>query len=175
MSRISPPVCMAEVLSPRALTYSGTFHQCACIGLNASRTLPTICVHICNVEAVGSHADQSSSGHQFGSADMCHLRQMPCSADDPPACKCEALEEGAQPREDRLGGRRQGTSQGAAAGVFVTTAAKAFRYDGDIHRPFAAQAEPYAVVRQLTQEYGHLDAGDADGVVHYAFAILFGS
>ena len=62
----------------------------------------------------------------------------------------------------------------AAAGVFVAAAAKAFRYRSDIHRAFAAQAEPNAVVRQLAKEYRHLDTGDPDGVIHYAFAILFG-
>src|SRR5258708_7110316 len=73
ISSISPAVCMAEVLNPRALTYSATFHQCACIGLRASRTLPTIWVHMCRVEAVGCHADQSSSGQGFDSADMLYL------------------------------------------------------------------------------------------------------
>src|ERR1039458_132197 len=54
---------MAEVVSPRALTYSGTFHQWFCSGVSASRVLPTICVHICSVSQVSFHASHSSSGH----------------------------------------------------------------------------------------------------------------
>src|ERR1700677_1929300 len=53
---------MAEVLRPRALTYSGTFHQWACSGLSARRTLPTICVHMCRVSAVADQSSQRSSG-----------------------------------------------------------------------------------------------------------------
>ena len=52
----------------RALTYSGTFHQCACSGLNANRVFPTICVHICSVSAVALHSAHVNSGHVVSSS-----------------------------------------------------------------------------------------------------------
>src|ERR1700760_3354907 len=53
---------MAEVFRPRALTYRGTFHQCAWSGLSARRVLPTICVHICSVSAVACQSVHFSRG-----------------------------------------------------------------------------------------------------------------
>src|SRR6202142_4031209 len=54
---------MAEVVSPRAFTYSATSHQWLTYGLSASRTLPTICVHICKVSQVAFHSVSGSAGH----------------------------------------------------------------------------------------------------------------
>src|SRR5580698_900261 len=59
----SLPQAMADVLNPRAVTYSGTFHQWFCSGVSASRVLPTICVHMCRVSAVSDQWLHSSSGH----------------------------------------------------------------------------------------------------------------
>ena len=43
---------MSEVVRPRASTYSGTFLQWFTLGVSASRSLPTICVHSCRVSRV---------------------------------------------------------------------------------------------------------------------------
>src|ERR1019366_1739079 len=43
---------MREVVRPRTLTYSGTFHQWFTSGVRRSRTLPTIWVHIWSVAQV---------------------------------------------------------------------------------------------------------------------------
>ena len=41
---VAPAIGMLDVVSPRALGYSGTCHQWFTIGARASRTLPTTCV-----------------------------------------------------------------------------------------------------------------------------------
>src|SRR4051812_29852262 len=63
------PYGIAEVVSPRAETYSGTCHQWFSAGESAIRTLPTTCVHRCSVSRVGSHASSSSAGHALVSGD----------------------------------------------------------------------------------------------------------
>lgn len=57
---------MSEVVRPRASTYSGTFHQWFTLGVSASRSLPTICVHRCRVSRVSSQSATSRAG-QAGS------------------------------------------------------------------------------------------------------------
>ena len=47
---------------PRAVTYSGTFHQWTCIGVRCIRTFPTIWVHMCNVWYVSCHSASGRAG-----------------------------------------------------------------------------------------------------------------
>src|ERR1700734_1987480 len=60
---------MRDVVSPRAVTYSGTFHQWFTSGVSASRTLPTTCVHMCSVSHVSFHSASGSAGQQRGSSE----------------------------------------------------------------------------------------------------------
>ncbi len=46
---------MSEVVRPRDDGYRVTFHQWLSGGSNASRILPTICVHMCTVACVSAH------------------------------------------------------------------------------------------------------------------------
>src|SRR3954451_9051892 len=52
-----------DVVSPRGVTYSVTFHQWLVIGVDSIRTLPTICVHNCKVSRVPCHSASGSAGH----------------------------------------------------------------------------------------------------------------
>ena len=54
---------MSDVVSPRAVTYSGTFHQWFMTGVRSMRTLPTTWVHSCSVSRVGAHSATGSDGH----------------------------------------------------------------------------------------------------------------
>src|SRR5258706_4049827 len=54
---------MAEVVSPRGVTYRVTCHQWLRKGESSMRTLPTICVHICSVSRVSFHASYGNDGH----------------------------------------------------------------------------------------------------------------
>src|SRR5437879_2234674 len=56
---------MAEVVSPRGVTYRVTCHQWLRKGESTMRTLPTICVHMCSVWQVSRHAS------------YCSIRQLP--------------------------------------------------------------------------------------------------
>ena len=53
---------IADVLSPRGVTYRGTFHQWFSSGVSAIRVLPTICVHMCSVSQVCSHSANGRAG-----------------------------------------------------------------------------------------------------------------
>src|SRR5258706_14787472 len=53
---------MGEVVSPRAETYSVTFHQWLTSGVVFMRILPTICVHMCSVASVSCQSSRMSSG-----------------------------------------------------------------------------------------------------------------
>ena len=53
MRLIAPDGTHDHVVVPRAETYSGTFHQWFINGVDAIRTLPTICVQSCSVSNVG--------------------------------------------------------------------------------------------------------------------------
>src|SRR5438067_9838335 len=55
---------MGRVVRPRAVTYSGTFHQRLASGVNSMRTLPTIWVHICSVSRVARHSFRGSAGQE---------------------------------------------------------------------------------------------------------------
>ena len=57
-----PLAGIIDVDSPRAVTYSGTFHQCDVLGVWARRTLPTIWVHSCNVSRVACHSATGNAG-----------------------------------------------------------------------------------------------------------------
>src|SRR6516164_11419075 len=70
---------MGEVVSPRALTWSGTCHQWFMYGLNANRTLPTIWVHMCSVARVGSQASSGSAGQRGSCSVMLGLLRSPPS------------------------------------------------------------------------------------------------
>src|SRR5579864_6206771 len=74
ISNTRSPYGMAEVVKPRALTYSATFHQWLILGLSASRTLPTICVHMCSVSRVSCHAERGKAGQQTGESETAVLR-----------------------------------------------------------------------------------------------------
>src|SRR6266704_5865863 len=54
---------MAEVVSPRGVTYRVTCHQWLRKGESSMRTLPTICVHRCSVSRVSFHASYGRDGH----------------------------------------------------------------------------------------------------------------
>src|ERR1700676_295561 len=53
---------MGDVVSPLPLTYNGTSHQWLTRGLNARRTFPTICDHMCSVAYVSAHSDKGRAG-----------------------------------------------------------------------------------------------------------------
>src|SRR5258706_792226 len=53
---------MAEVVSPRGVTYRVTCHQWLRKGESSIRTLPTICVHRCRVWQVSRHSSYGSAG-----------------------------------------------------------------------------------------------------------------
>src|ERR1700719_1833737 len=55
-----------DVVRPRALTYRGTFHQWLTKGVSASRTFPTICVHMCSVARVSSQDSSGKEGQHSG-------------------------------------------------------------------------------------------------------------
>src|ERR1039457_6887537 len=61
-SKIPRPYGMDEVVNPRTLTYSGTSHQWFAYAERASRTLPTIWVHMCSVAQVSFQSSRCSSG-----------------------------------------------------------------------------------------------------------------
>ena len=71
------PRGISDVVRPRAVTYSGTFHQWFISGVDAIRTLPTICVHSCNVSRVGAHSATGSAGHASS------IVMAPIVCDDP--------------------------------------------------------------------------------------------
>ena len=76
--------------------------------------------------------------------------------------------------ENCLRGLAQWTRQRAAAGVQMATATEARRDARHVQLAFAAQREADAMVGQLAQQNRRLDAADADGVIHDAFAIFLG-
>src|SRR5437763_1662317 len=53
---------MADVVSPRGVTYNVTCHQWFTNGLSSILTLPTICVHMCSVSQVSFHASNGRDG-----------------------------------------------------------------------------------------------------------------
>src|SRR5215510_13986869 len=61
---------MAEVVKPRGLTYSGTFHQWFSFGVSASRTLPTTCVHMCSVAQVSLQDSSGKEGQLSGESEI---------------------------------------------------------------------------------------------------------
>src|SRR5713226_2619330 len=69
------PYGMGDVVKPHVLTYSGTFHQWLLRGVSASRTLPTICVHICNVAQVSFHTTHGKAGQQSGRSETAVRRE----------------------------------------------------------------------------------------------------
>ena len=52
-----------DVVKPRAVTYSGTFHQWFTVGVWAIRTLPTIWVHRWKVSRVSTQPETGIAGH----------------------------------------------------------------------------------------------------------------
>src|SRR5689334_23357143 len=54
---------MADVVSPRGVTYSVTCHQWFTNGLSSILTFPTIWVHRCSVSHVSCHASNGNDGH----------------------------------------------------------------------------------------------------------------
>src|SRR6516162_6796613 len=61
---------MRDVVSPRALTYNGTFHQWLVRGVSASRTLPTIWVHMCSVAQLSFHDSSRNSGQHSSRSEL---------------------------------------------------------------------------------------------------------
>ena len=61
---------MSEVVSPRAVTYSGTCHQWFSGGSSARRTLPTIWVHRCTASRVESQPASVRSGQGESAASI---------------------------------------------------------------------------------------------------------
>src|SRR6266851_1229185 len=62
------PSGMGDVVSPWALTYSGTCHQWLSIGASSNLVLPMICDHMCMVRHVDSQPGVASWGHPSASA-----------------------------------------------------------------------------------------------------------
>src|SRR5689334_14215543 len=62
-SKASRSKGIVEVVNPRGVTYSVTFHQWFTSGVRPARVLPTICVHMCSVSQVLSHSANGSGGH----------------------------------------------------------------------------------------------------------------
>src|SRR5258708_3267217 len=60
------PYAIRDVVSPRAVTYNGTFHQWFTTGVRRSRTLPTICVHMWSVTYVSFHELRGRAGQHSG-------------------------------------------------------------------------------------------------------------
>src|SRR5437016_289119 len=73
---------MADVVSPREVTYNVTCHQWLRNGLSSILTLPTICVHRCRVWQVSLHASKGSAGHRSACSPCCVLLvlSMCCSS-----------------------------------------------------------------------------------------------
>src|SRR5437667_5034247 len=69
ISKSRGPYGMGDVVKPHVLTYSGTFHQWLLRGVSASRTLPTICVHLCNVAQVSFQEASGKAGQQSGKSE----------------------------------------------------------------------------------------------------------
>src|SRR2546425_3800711 len=68
------PYAIRDVVSPRAVTYNGTFHQWFTTGVRRSRTLPTICVHMWSVAYVSFHELRGRAGQHSGrSAAACAI------------------------------------------------------------------------------------------------------
>ena len=63
ISTPAAPYGISDVVRPTEFTYRGTCHQWFVHGARASRTLPTICVHRCNVSRVSCQSVSTSSGH----------------------------------------------------------------------------------------------------------------
>src|SRR5437667_5413375 len=66
---------MGDVVKPHVLTYSATFHQWLLRGVSASRTLPTICVHLCNVAQVSFQEASGKAGQQSGKSETAVRRE----------------------------------------------------------------------------------------------------
>src|SRR6266550_7082037 len=64
---------MGEVVSPRAETYSVTFHQWFTSGVSFMRIFPTICSHICTVARVSCHSSRMISGQMLLGMFLCVL------------------------------------------------------------------------------------------------------
>src|SRR5260370_37166463 len=62
MSKHRSPDGMADVVRPRAETYSTTFHQWLTSGVSAMRTFPAICVHMWSVSRVSRHSSNGRAG-----------------------------------------------------------------------------------------------------------------
>ena len=58
---------ISDVVRPRGVTYSGTFHQWLISGVDSIRTLPTICVHNCKVSRVPCQSASGNAGHTASS------------------------------------------------------------------------------------------------------------
>src|SRR6266566_7784682 len=73
---------MADVVSPREVTYNVTCHQWLRNGLSSILTLPTICVHRCRVWQVSLHASKGSAGQRSARSPCCVLLvlSMCCSS-----------------------------------------------------------------------------------------------
>src|SRR5947208_1594958 len=73
---------MADVVSPRGVTYKVTCHQWLRKGLSSILTLPTICVHRCRVWQVSLHASKGSAGQSSARSPWCALLvlSMCCSS-----------------------------------------------------------------------------------------------
>jgi hypothetical protein len=61
-SKVLPRYGMADVVSPRGVTYNVTCHQWFTNGLSSILTLPTICIHRRSVSQVSLYASNGSDG-----------------------------------------------------------------------------------------------------------------
>src|SRR6185312_989875 len=74
--RTPSPAGIADVVSPRGVTYSATCHQWFTIGACDSRVLPTICVHMCSVASVSAHESSGNAGQRAGADSACRRSVM---------------------------------------------------------------------------------------------------
>src|SRR5947209_10881982 len=62
-AKVLPRYGMADVVSPREVTYKATCHQWFTNGLSSILTFPTIWVHMWSVSYVSFHASNGNDGH----------------------------------------------------------------------------------------------------------------
>src|SRR5262249_15342194 len=67
IENVRSPCGIIEVVSPRAVTYSGTCQEWFVQGVWTSRTLPTTCVQRCSVAQVSRQSSKGSGGHTSSS------------------------------------------------------------------------------------------------------------
>src|SRR5258708_6865252 len=74
-SSVRAPIGSGDVVSPRAVTYSGTFIHCGSNGLSARRSLPSTCVYMWSVSRVSRHSAYGSGPQGLVTRAVCLARR----------------------------------------------------------------------------------------------------